>query len=141
MRSEKIIKSMKGETSMKFAINHTNLTVFDLEKSLEFYDKALGLKVESLKEADDGSFKIVYLTDGENAHRLELTWYRDKAEPWNLGDNEIHVCFRASDYDAAYKMHKEMDVICYENTSMGLYFIADPDGYWMEITRDRSKDS
>ena len=127
---------------MKFTVKHTNIPVYDLEKSVAFYEKALGLKEVKRTEARDGSFKIVFLSDGESAHELELTWYRDKDKPWNLGDiyEDLHMCFMASDYDAAYKLHKEMGVICYENTSMGLYFIADPDGYWMEVVRDKSKD-
>jgi len=37
------------------------------------------------------------------------------------------------DYEAALKKHKEMGVVAYENADMGIYFIADPDGYWTEI--------
>ena len=53
--------------------------------------------------------------------------------PYNLGDNEIHLAFTADDYDAAYAKHKEMGCICFENPKMGIYFISDPDGYWLEI--------
>ncbi|MBZ4646988.1 MAG: lactoylglutathione lyase [Petroclostridium sp.] len=65
-------------------------------------------------------------------HRLELTWLRDRKEPYNLGDNEFHLVFTADDFDAAYEMHKKMGCICYENKAMGIYFINDPDGYWLE---------
>jgi len=118
---------------MKFTLAHTNINVLDMEKSLEFYKKALGMVVEKRKKADDGSFELTFITDGTSSHRLELTWLRDKDTPYELGDNESHICFTTDDYDAAYKLHKEMDCICYENTSMGLYFIEDPDGYWLEI--------
>lgn len=50
-----------------------------------------------------------------------------------MGDNEIHIGFRTEDYEAAYAKHKEMGCICFENKEMGIYFIEDPDGYWMEI--------
>ena len=53
--------------------------------------------------------------------------------PYDLGDEEFHIAFKTSDFDAAYKLHKEMDCICYENKDMGIYFINDPDGYWLEI--------
>ena len=45
---------------MQFSFKHTNINVLDLEKSLAFYRKALGLKVVRTKEAPDGSFKLVF---------------------------------------------------------------------------------
>ena len=122
---------------MKFSIAHTNINVFDLEKSIDFYKKALGLEVVSGKKAGDGSFELVYLSDGSSAHTLELTWLRDKDTPYELGDNESHICFIADDYDAAHALHTKMGCICYENNSMGLYFIEDPDGYWLEVCPKR----
>jgi len=118
---------------MKFTMTHTNINVLDLEKSLAFYKAALGMDVVKRKEAADGSFEIVFISDGSSAYRLELTWLRDKETPYELGDNESHIAFTVDDYDAAHALHEEMGCICYENTSMGLYFIEDPDGYWLEI--------
>jgi len=118
---------------MKFTIGHTNINVLDMEKSLAFYKEALGLEIANRKKADDGSFELVFLTDGSTAHNIELTWLRDKDTPYELGDNESHIAFLVDDYDAAFALHKEMDCICYENTSMGIYFIEDPDGYWLEV--------
>lgn len=123
---------------MKFTFAHNNLSAFDLEKSIAFYKENLGLEVISRKEAKDGSFIIVFLGDGSSKHKLELTWLRDWEKPYELGDNEIHICFEVDDYDAAYVFHKKNDVICYENIEMGLYFIEDPDGFWIEIVRKKS---
>lgn len=81
----------------------------------------------------DGSFRLVYLGDGTTPHQLELTWLRDMDRPYNLGDNEIHLAFHVDDFDAAHAKHQEMGCICFENPKMGIYFIADPDGYWLEI--------
>ena len=117
---------------MKFTFLHTNLTVYNLEKSIAFYETALNLKVIREK-SKEGVFKLVYLSDESNTYQLELTWLADRTTPYHLGDNEIHLAFHAEDYDVAYDLHKKMGVICYENTEMGLYFISDPDGYWMEI--------
>lgn len=110
----------------------------DLAKSLQFYEEALGLKERRRKEATDGSYIIVYLGDGITEFELELTWLRDRKEKYNLGDEEFHLAFRVDDYEAAYQKHKEMGCIVYENPGMGIYFITDPDGYWLEIvpTRD-----
>ena len=113
---------------MEFTFAHNNFNVLDLEKSLKFYEEALGRK-----EAADGSFILVYLTDGKTPHQLELTWLRDRKEPYNLGENEFHLAFVVEDYEAAHAKHKEMGCICYENPSMGIYFIIDPDNYWLEI--------
>lgn len=118
---------------MEFTFAHNNFNVRDLEKSLDFYKEALGLEEVRRKEAADGSFIIVFLGDGQSKHLLELTWLRDWDRPYNLGDNEFHLAFTAADFDAAYAKHKEMGCICYENPKMGIYFINDPDEYWIEI--------
>ena len=112
---------------MKFQFNHNNINVRDLDRSLAFYRDALGL------EAEDGSFIIVFLSDGVSAHRLELTWLRDWDRDYNLGDNEFHLAMQVDDMDAAHKKHQEMGCICFENEKMGIYFISDPDNYWVEI--------
>ncbi|NDV69621.1 VOC family protein [Dysgonomonas sp. 25] len=120
---------------VKGRFDHFNINVTNLEKSIEFYNKALGLKEVRRKEASDGSFILVYLGDGVSPFSLELTWLRDHAgTPYELGENESHLCMRMEgDYDAMRAYHKEMGVVCYENTSMGLYFINDPDDYWIEV--------
>lgn len=119
---------------IKSRFDHYNFNVLDLEKSLQFYNKALGLKEARRKVAGDGSFILVYLTDGQTGFSLELTWLRDRAEAYDLGECEFHLCMRvAGDYDEVRSYHREMGCICFENTEMGLYFIEDPDGYWIEI--------
>lgn len=118
---------------MEFTFAHNSFNVLDMEKSLAFYQKALGLKEERRRESKDGSFTLVFLGDGKSAHQLELTWLRDHKEPYDLGESEFHLAFRADDLEAARALHKEMGCICFENTDMGIYFISDPDGYWIEI--------
>lgn len=118
---------------MQFKFAHNNFNVLDLDKSLKFYEEALGLKEKRRKEAADGSFILIYLGDGKTEHLLELTWLRDRTEPYNLGENEFHLAFEVDDYAAAHAKHAEMGCICYENPAMGIYFINDPDNYWLEI--------
>lgn len=118
---------------MNFKIIHTNFNVADLDRSLAFYKKALGLTEARRKEASDGSFIIAFLNDGVGEYLLELTWLKEKTGPYDLGDNEMHLAFRTDDFEAAHKLHEEMGCICYENKAMGIYFIEDPDGYWLEI--------
>lgn len=120
---------------MKFKFAHNNINVFNLEKSLAFYQEALQLTETRRVEKPD--FTLVYLGDGVTPHLLELTWLKDRKEPYNLGDNEIHIAFRVDDFAAAHALHEKMGCICYENPGMGIYFIADPDGYWLEIVPTR----
>ncbi|MBO4831458.1 MAG: VOC family protein [Oscillospiraceae bacterium] len=118
---------------MRFTMEHENYNVLDLESSLAFYEKALGLTERSRKTAPDGSFTIVYIGNDSSDFLLELTWLRDHTEPYDLGEEEFHLAFRTDDYEAAHRLHEEMGCICYENPDMGIYFINDPDGYWLEI--------
>lgn len=119
---------------IKARFDHFNINVLDLERSIEFYGKALGLREHHRKQAADGSFVLVYLTDDATGFLLELTWLRDRNESYELGDNESHLCFRvAGDYDEVRRYHKEMGCVCFENEAMGLYFINDPDDYWIEV--------
>ena len=123
---------------MKFTFAHNNLNVVDLDKSIDFYQKALGLEVLRTKTAEDGSFKLTFMGDGVTGHRLELTWLRDLGkDAYDLGDNEIHLAFAVDDMEAAHALHEKMGWICFENPKMGISFIVDPDGYWSEIIPNR----
>lgn len=116
-----------------YTFNHFNFNVTDLDRSLKFYKEALGLSPVRRKEAEDGSYVIVFLGDRKTTFRLELTWLRDHPQKYDLGECEFHLALKAPDYEAAYAKHKEMGCICFENPAMGIYFITDPDGYWIEI--------
>jgi len=123
---------------MKFTIDHFNINVLDLEKSLAFYHTALGLEEVKRKQAEDGSYIIVYLGDASSSNiKIELTWLKAMDRPYDLGDEEFHIAFKTDDFDAAFELHKKMDCICYENPEMGIYFIKDPDGYWLEVVPER----
>ena len=125
--------------TMRFRFAHNNINVLDLERSLAFYREALGLVEVRRKEAADGRFVIVFLGDGQSPHQLELTWLRDRTEPYDLGDNEFHLALTTDDFEAAHAKHEAMGCICYENPAMGIYFIHDPDDYWTEILPDRAR--
>ncbi len=73
-----------------FRFNHVNFNVLDLEKSLAFYKKALGLTVvrEKAGENDLGPFRLVYLGDDAGSFTLELTWLAARKEPYDLGEGE-----------------------------------------------------
>lgn len=119
------------------AFYHVNFNVLDLERSLAFYKEALGLDVVREKEGPEGAFKLVFLGERHTDFQLELTWLRDRTEPYDLGEGEFHLAFRTDEYDALREKHKAMGCICFENAAMGIYFIEDPDGYWIEIVPEQ----
>ena len=121
---------------MKFKMVHENYNVADLDKSMRFYEEALGLKERRRKTSDENI--IVFMGNDESDFELELTWLKDHPQKYDIGEEEFHLAFRTDDFEAAHKKHEEMGCICMENPKMGIYFIMDPDGYWLEIvpTRD-----
>ena len=118
---------------MELKMAHFNFNVADMAKAVAFYEKAVGLKVLRTKEASDGSYIINFLGNDAGDFRLELTWLRDHPQKYDLGECEFHLAFEAEDFEAAHALHQEMGCICFENEAMGIYFINDPDGYWLEI--------
>lgn len=122
---------------MKFKMIHENYNVTDLDRSLSFYDQALGLKEKRRKTAQDGSFIIVYIGNEESEFELELTWLKDHPQAYDIGEEEFHLAFKTDNFEAAHELHEKMGCICFKNPSMGIYFIQDPDGYWLEIIPTR----
>lgn len=119
--------------NMSFKMIHTEIHVLDLEASIAFYEQALDLHVVREKGPEDGSWKIVYLANDATDYELELTWNEGRTEPYDNGGGDIHLAFEVEDIEAARSRHREMGCIAYENEGMGIYFIADPDGFWLEI--------
>ena len=120
---------------MNFKMIHENYNVADLEKSIAFYEKALGLHEK--RRTNGEGFIIVYLGNDQSDFELELTWLAEHPQKYNLGECEFHLAFRTDDFEAAHKLHQEMGCICFENPKMGIYFIQDPDGYLCEIMPTR----
>ena len=122
---------------MQFKMIHENYNVQDLDASLAFYRKALGLTEKRRKTAEDGSFIIVYIGNENSEFELELTWLADHPQKYDIGEEEFHLAFRTDDFEAAHRLHEEMGCICFENHKMGIYFIQDPDGYWLEVLPEK----
>ena len=106
---------------MKFKMVHENYNVADLDKAMRFYEEALGLKELRRKTSDEHI--IVYMGNDESDFELELTWLKDHPQKYDIGEEEFHLA----------------GCICMENPKMGIYFIMDPDGYWLEIVPTRDK--
>lgn len=120
---------------MEFKMVHENYNVRDLEASLAFYERALGLTERRRKEGE--GFILAFIGNANSEFEMELTWLKDHPQQYDLGEGEFHLAFRVDDFAAAHQLHAEMGCICHENPAMGLYFIEDPDGYWLEILPTR----
>ena len=120
-----------------FHFNHFNFNVFDLEKSLKFYREALGL--EPVRKVDNDDFTLVFLGDGSGTFSLELTYLKDRTERYDIGEAEFHLAFTAGDMAAAQEKHEQMGCVAFVNETMGIYFIEDPDGYWLEIIPEKKR--
>ena len=107
---------------MAFTMIHENYNVSNLDVSISFYEKALGLHEVRRKNAADGSFVIVYMADDTETFELELTWLRDHPQKYDLGECEFHLAFRTDDFAADSQQRGESDHL---------------DGYWLEIVPTR----
>jgi len=114
-----------------FQFNHFNFNVLDLSRSLDFYKKALGLN--PIRTVDTDDFTLVFLGDGSGTFSLELTYIKERTEAYDIGEAEFHLALTAEDMAFARKLHEEMGCVVFVNEKIGIYFIEDPDGYWIEI--------
>lgn len=118
---------------MKAKFIHRCTHVLDKQTSIAFYEKALGMHVVREMGPDDGSWTNTYLANDGTPFEIELTWNNGRTEPYENGGRDTHIAFEVDDYDAAHELHEQMGCIVFENPRMHLYFIADPDGQWIEI--------
>lgn len=118
---------------MKAKMAHECIHVLDLDKSLAFYEKALGLTVQHRMGPEDGSWENVFIGNDETDFQMELTWNRGRIEPYNNGGRDTHLAFEVDDIEAFRAVHEKMGCIRFVNVKMGIYFIEDPDGCWLEI--------
>ncbi|MCE5285596.1 MAG: VOC family protein [Pelosinus sp.] len=116
---------------MNFKFFHSNLSVSNLEVSVDFYKKALDLK--EIRRKDFGDFIMVYLSDGKSPFELELKWAKNRISKYDLGENPSHLAFEVNNYQEALARHKGMGCVKIEHKELGVYFLQDPDGYEVEI--------
>ncbi|MGM9539490.1 VOC family protein [Anaerovibrio sp.] len=118
---------------MAYRMLHNCIKVRDLQRSLEFYAKALHLHEK--RRVQCGQVTLVYLGDeAGSAHELELNYrpeHRDTA--YDLGENPVHFAFVADDYEASLAEHRRLGCIAMESAANHIYFVQDPDGYMIEI--------
>jgi lactoylglutathione lyase len=115
-----------------FKFDHNNFTILDLDRSLKFYEEALGLT--EFARLETPSYIFAYLGDAYRSdHVLELQVIKNRKTPFTVGDNLAHLAFMVDDFEAAYERHKKMNCIIKEHKLARLYWIQDPDGYLIEI--------
>jgi lactoylglutathione lyase len=112
---------------------HTSLHVRDIDKSIKFYEEALGF--EKQMEMPMGTAKLVFMGSKDGGAQVELTWLAEQGDkPYDIGEEEvIHLGFQVDNFDEMKAKHKEMGIICFDPDYMPPYFIIDPDGYWLEM--------
>ncbi|HXX73294.1 MAG TPA: VOC family protein [Candidatus Acidoferrales bacterium] len=118
-------------------ILHTCLNVTNLDRSIEFYTKQIGLKFVSRREVKQNNAEIAFLQD-ENNGALELTYWRDKKSLVE-GDNFDHIAFQTDNIDARIKQLRAngvtiaMEPFSLDGSTSKIAFVKDPDGNWLEL--------
>jgi len=121
---------------------HSMIRVLDEGRSVEFYDRAFGLRVDT--RLDFESFTLVYLRNAEADFEVELTVNKSRTEPYNLGDGYGHLAFVVDDLEAEHARMTEAGLSPRKLVSFApdggepiarFFFVADPDGYQIEVVQ------
>ncbi|MEP1931549.1 MAG: VOC family protein [Roseibium sp.] len=118
---------------------HSMIRVSDEERSVDFYDKAFGLKVAGRYEFD--GFTLIYLSNAETGFELELTTNSSQSEPYDQGNGYGHLAVSVDDIDAEHLRMKSLGLTVgdvkdfqFEGKPFArFFFIQDPDGYRIEV--------
>ncbi|MBN2741528.1 MAG: VOC family protein [Rhodobacteraceae bacterium] len=118
---------------------HSMIRVLDEDRSVSFYDKAFGLKVADRLDFPD--FTLLYLSNGESGFELELTVNKGQTEPYDLGNGYGHLAVSVEDIDAEHQRFEAQGLAprkLVEFAPAGeviakFFFVADPDGYQIEV--------
>lgn len=118
---------------------HMMMRVRDEARSVDFYSRAFGLEIADRVDFD--SFTLIYLRNAENDFEVELTVNKDRAEAYNLGDGYGHMAFVVDDLAAEHArlvaagfVPGDQKQMMHDGAPFGrFFFIADPDGYKIEV--------
>lgn len=118
---------------------HSMIRVLDEPRSLAFYATAFGLQVAD--RLDFEGFTLIYLSNAEAAFELELTVNKGRTEPYNLGDGYGHIAVSVPDAVAEHARLtaaglSPRKIVDFRNGDVPVakfFFIADPDGYQIEV--------
>ncbi|MEM7507568.1 MAG: VOC family protein [Pseudomonadota bacterium] len=118
---------------------HSMIRVMDEARSIEFYDRAFGLKVAD--RLDFEKFTLIYLSNAEQSFELELTVNKGQAEAYDLGNGYGHFAVSVEDLDAEHARFeaeglnpRKLVEFAPDGKLVGrFFFVADPDGYEIEV--------
>ena len=118
---------------------HSMIRVLEEARSVAFYRQAFGLKVADRLDFD--SFTLLYLSNAESGFELELTVNKGRTEPYVLGDGYGHLAVSVADVAgeharmtaAGLAPRKLVDFAPAGTVIARFFFIADPDGYQIEV--------
>lgn len=118
---------------------HSMIRVLDEDRSVRFYDKAFGLKVADRLDFPD--FTLIYLSNPETEFELELTVNKGQTEPYDLGNGYGHLAVSVADLDAEHARfvaeglapRKLVEFAPAGEIVARFFFVADPDGYQIEV--------
>ena len=125
---------------MNYKLEHACIRVMDLDKSLEFYKKALSLEEVNRLDYSEYEFSLVYLSDKNRNFEIELTYNYNTEKPYEMGNGFSHFALTVGDLEKSHEFHKNMglevtDLKGLPGEKPRYYFITDPDGYKIEIIR------
>lgn len=118
---------------------HSMIRVLDETRSIAFYQKAFGLEVAD--RLDFPEFTLIYMSNPESEFELELTVNKGRVEPYDLGDGYGHIAVSVDDLDAEHarfeaedlKPRKLVEFAPGGSVIARFFFVADPDGYQIEV--------
>lgn len=111
-----------------------------MERSVDFYTQTLGLKVSRQISPPSGDLVFTMMTDGKSSVELELKWDKNHPQPYEKGERSFHFCIETEDFEVMHAIHKSIGCIYKELPGGRCYFIEDPDGYLIEITKKEIPD-
>jgi lactoylglutathione lyase len=118
---------------------HSMIRVLDEARSVKFYQQAFGLTVADRLEFDD--FTLIYLSNSESSFEIELTVNKGRTDPFDLGNGYGHLAVSVGDLDAEHARltaagFAPRKLVDFQNKGKPVarfFFIADPDGYQIEV--------
>lgn len=124
---------------------HTMVRVLDMDRSVDFYEKAFGLGVADRFDFDD--FELVYLRNDESHFEVELTVNKGHTEPYDHGEAYGHLAVAVDDLDAEHERFKSLgldprDLVEFKRDGelmARFFFVEDPDGYKIEVLQKNGR--
>ncbi len=125
---------------MTYQMLHTCIRVTNLEASEKFYQEAFGFEINRRMDFPEYKFTLSYLCAPGGGFELELTYNYDHPEPYQMGDGYSHLAVSVADLEGSHQRHEEMGLNPKPLKGLAggkpkFYFVADPDGYLVEVIR------